>query len=181
LWPWAGTPKGFSSGSNDELELDLLSENGFIQEEWLLGNHDNGEENVHCIPFQQECASLLPQIDLLQYDMDELEQHQQYIAEESTTTCTFYNYPPSMSPSNNEKRVRAVFTPDALSPSKRRKVSEDGEYIPSVQDLKLPFVTPEEKSDEVSKYLQERLEELLQKFQSSYASVMESKKKLQAV
>lgn len=183
---------------NDELELDLLSENSIIhQEEWcVLGSFVEKEEQVHCIPYPtDDCssASLLPKIDLLQYDIAELEQEQSSLDSSSSESraCTFHNYPPNNVLKRNHMMVvngKAVFTSlddeKEESPSKRRKVSSDSsasqEYIPSIKDLNLPQVTPnEKKEDAVAKYLQERLDELVQQFQSSYASVMESKQKLQ--
>lgn len=157
---------------NDELELDLLSENGILSSDWHVGGdviHHIQSEDVH-------------NIDLLEYDLEELcGEHDAgalfldavpIVNNHKKRSCTFYNYPPTLSP----------------SPTKRRRISasscssEEEEYIPSVQDLKLPTTTPtatDQKQDEVSKYLQERLDSLVQKFQSSYASIMESKQQLQ--
>lgn len=164
--------------ANDELELDLLSENGIIQEEWLLKSASATEKDA-MVP--HDCGASLLEFDLLDFnddDNDELvEQHLVSDQEDEETpekTKLHFNYnPPSMIVVNG----KAVFT---TSPTKRRKVSEDGEYIPSVQDLNLPPpMAPG--ADAVSKFLHHRLNELVQEFQSSYESVMESKRKVRNV
>ena len=130
---------------NDELELDLLSENGI-------------DTVIHTI--QDEY--LLPHVSLLEYDFDDFAILPE-TKKRGAASCTFYHYPPR-----------------TVSP-KRRRVSNPHEatndYIPSVHDLNLP--TPSSKEDEVSQYLQNQLDALVKKFQSSYASIMESKQQLE--
>ena len=166
----------------EELELDLLSEEGIIQEEWLLDSTVTACGDVHCVAYgsPDDATSLLPRIDLVAYDIAELEQPLQdeecYSPSKKRSNCTFYNYPP-MTHVVKMVHGKAVFS-DSPPCNKRRKVSEDREYIPSVADLKLPSKTQEHAKDPVSKYLHDRLQELVEQFQSSYTSVMESKRKL---
>jgi hypothetical protein len=127
---------------NDELELDLLSENGIDTVHHTIQQDDF----PHCI-------------DLCEYDLHEFD----LLPDTHKLACSFSMMVPP---------------PSACPATKRRRVSRD-EYIPSMQDLTLPSSATTASKDEVSEYLQKRLDTLVKKFQSSYASIMESKQQLE--
>jgi hypothetical protein len=133
---------------NDELELDLLSENGI--DTTVVLHTIQQDDFPHCI-------------DLCEYDLHEFD----LLPDTNKRTCaTFSVFPPSSGAC-------------APATTKRRRVSQSEEYIPSMQDLTLPSsATTTASKDEVSEYLQKRLDTLVKKFQSSYASIMESKQQL---
>jgi hypothetical protein len=153
---------------DDELESDLLSENGLdlpiLKQEW---------------PFQDSTS-----FDLLQYDVKEIQDAQQQepvspSKKRSQTCCIFFHYPPGRISLDKVRKIvpygKGFFVDETQeSPSKRRKLDDD---IPSVEDLKLPSSSLD-KDDPVAVALQEQLQDLLHKFKASYASLMDSKKHL---
>lgn len=153
---------------DDELEYDLLSENGLdlpiIKQEW---------------PFQDSTP-----FDLLQYDAKEMQDAQQQEPaspsnKRSRTRCNFLHYPPGRISLDKVRKIvpygKGVFVDETQeSPSKRRKLDDD---IPSVEDLKLPSSSLN-KDDPVAVALHEQLQDLLYKFKTSYASLMDTKKHL---
>jgi hypothetical protein len=145
---------------DDELESDLLSENGLdLKEEWLFQGFPP------------------PLVDLVHYNFPEM-QPQEQTKKRTRTCCTFLHYPPGRISLDKVRRIvpygKGVFDENE-SPSKRRKLDDD---IPSVEDLKLPSLEKNNKDDPVAEALQEHLQDLLTKFKNSYASLMDTKKQL---
>ena len=154
---------------DDELESDLLSENGLdlpiFKQEWL---------------FQGSTS-----FDLLQYDhAKEMRgaQQQETVSPSkkwSQTCCNFLHYPAGLVSLDKVRQIvpygKGVFDDETQeSPLKRCKLDD---YIPSVEDLMLPSSSVD-KDDPVAVALQEQLQDLIDKFKTSYASLMDTKKQL---
>lgn len=154
---------------DDELESDLLSENGLdlpmLKQEWLFPGSTS--------------------FDLLQYDDKEMQDTQQRESsvspskKRSPTCCNFLYYPPGLISLDKVRKIvpygKGVFDDEMQeSPRKRCKLDDD---IPSLEDLTLPSFSLK-KDDPVAVALQEQLQDLLDKFKTSYASLMDTKKQL---
>jgi hypothetical protein len=155
---------------DDELESDLLSENGLdlpmLKQEWLFPGSTS--------------------FDLLQYDDKEMQDTQQLwessvspSKKRSRTCCNFLYYPPGLISLDKVRKIvpygKGVFDDEMQeSPWKRCKLDDD---IPSLEDLMLPSFSLN-KDDPVAVALEQQLQDLLDKFKTSYASLMDTKKQL---
>ena len=130
---------------NDELELDLLSENGID----TVHSHYSNKTIFHIV---LTCVNMI------------------------YTSLTFC---PTRQQAGACARFPCIRHQAACPATKRRRVSQSDEYIPSMQDLTLPssasLLHPKMKFRNIFKT---RLDTLVKKFQSSYASIMESKQQL---